>query len=160
MSEKLRKIIEKPVTPEEMERLKWLHKGIATIDEKGRKAAIEGNPKYAEKSKLLTPDEFQSLLFSKYVKHEDIPLKYQQELYRYNQMFISNISEILDMKKELKDVKLGKTIGIPDAKENIFELKKKGKRIGFVHINKSDKTIDFIQRLEDVPEDFKKKLKQ
>ena len=156
----LKKILEKPIGKEEIERLLWLQKGIEVIDEKGRQAAIEKNPKFLEKQgTLLSPDEFHLMLSQKNVKDEQIPPKYQKELYRYHQMLIKNISEMLEL-PEIRDAKLGRTLGIPNAKENLFEIKKEGKSLGFVHLNKKDMTIDFIKRLEDVPTGFKKKLKR
>lgn len=156
---KLKKMIEKPIKKEEIERLLWLHRGINVLDEKGRKAALERNPKFMEKQgKYVSPEEFHSMLFSKHVE-EHIPMKYQKEHERYQNMFVQNVSEILEA-PELKDAKLGRTLGIPNAKENIFEMRKKGKRVGFIHLNKKDKTIDFIKKLEDIPTKFKKKLKR
>jgi hypothetical protein len=156
----LKKIVEKPIKEDEIERLLWLHRGINTIDEMGRKAALEKNLKFMDKEgKYVSPEEFHALLFSKHVKDEDIPLKYQKELDRYHEMFVKNISEMLE-RPDIRDAKLGRSLGIPDAKENIFEMKKKGKSIGFVHLNKKDMTLDFIEKLEDVPNEFKKKLKK
>lgn len=156
----LKKIIEKPIKKDEIERLLWIHRGINVLDEKGRKVALEKNPSFVEKQgKYVSPEEFHSLLFSKHIKEENIPMKYQKELDRYREMFVRNVSEMLEL-PEIRSAKLGKTLGIPAAKENIFELKKKGKRIGFVHLNKKDMTIDFIKKLEDIPAEFKKKIKK
>lgn len=157
---KLKKIIEKPIKKDEIERILWLHKGMNVLDEKGRKAALEKNPKFMEKmGKYVSPEEFHSILFSKDVKEKHIPKKYQRELDRYQKMFVKNVSDLLEM-PELKDARVGRTLGIPNAKENIFEMKKKGKSFGFVHIDKKGKKIDFIKELEDVPNKFKKKLKE
>ena len=157
---KLRKIIEKPVKKKDIERLKWLYSGIVALEEKSRKVALEKDLEFMEKKgKFLTPEEFHSILFKKKINKGLIPKVYRNEIDRYHNMFVSNVAEILDM-DELRDVEIGKMIGLPAAKENLFELKRKGKTIGFVHFNEKEKTIDFIADAKDLPKEFKKKLKK
>lgn len=152
----LKKILEKPIKEDDVEKIRWLYSGITALDEKAKKAALEKDLEFmAKKGKYLSPEEFTSLALSKKVK---IPEKYQNEINRYHQMFTSTIAEMLKL-NELKDAKIGKMLGIPDSKENLFELKKKNKTIGFVHVNEKEKTIDFIADFEDVPKHFKEKLK-
>ncbi len=154
----LKKIIEKPIKKEEIEKIKWLYSGIAVLEEKARKAALEKDLEFMEKQgKFMTPQEFNAHIFSKEIKLELIPDKYKKEMDRYKKMFTSNIAEIMDI-DELKHAEIGKILGIPAAKENLFELKKEGKRIGFVHFNEEEKSIDFIGDLQDLPKKFKEKI--
>jgi len=157
---KLKKIVEKPIKKKDIERLKWLYNGIITLEEKSRKVALEKDLEFMEnKGKLLTPEEFHSILFKKKIKKDLIPKGYSSELERYHSMFLSNVRDLLNI-DDLKDAKIGKMIGLPAAKENLFELKRKGKTIGFVHFNEEKKTIDFIADIKDLPGKFKKKLKK
>lgn len=154
----LKKLLEKPIKAEDIEKIKWLYRGIVTIDEKGRKAALEKDVEFMEKEgRYLTPEEFHAALFNRPAK--DVPTKYKDELERYQNLFVNSLSDFLNI-GELRDTKLGKMIGIPNARENLFELKKKGKRIGFVHVNEKLKTIDFITELEELPAHFKKKMEE
>ena len=156
----LKKIIEKPIKKEDIEKIKWLYSGINVLEEKARKAALEKDLEFMEsKGKLMTPQEFHSTLFSKELKKELIPEKYKTEMERYKKMFVSNVADILDL-NELKDAEIGKILGVPAARENLFELKKEGKRIGFVHFNEDDKQIDFIGDLQDLPKKFKEKIEE
>jgi hypothetical protein len=156
MPKSLKKILEKPIRESDVEKIKWLYSGITAIDEKAKKAALEKDLEFMNKrGKYMGPEEFTSVALSKKLK---IPEKYQTELNRYHQMFTSTVAEMLKL-NELKDTTIGKMLGLPDSKENIFELKKKDKVIGFVHFDEKHKTIDFIADLEDVPKKFKDKLK-
>ncbi len=157
---KLKKIIEKPIKKKDIEKLKWLYSGITILNEKAKKAALERDLEFMEKKgRFLTLEEFHEILSKKKVKPELIPEKYKREMERYHQMFTSSIAEMLKL-DELQDAKIGKMLGLPAAKENLFELKKKGKTIGFVHFNEKEKTIDFIADIKDLPKEFKKKLKK
>jgi len=157
---RLKKIIEKPIKKDELERIKWLQQGLIALDEKARKAALERDLEFMEKKgKFMTPEEFHSILFSRKVKKQLIPKDYKREIERYHDMLVSNIAEILDI-EELKDAEIGRMLGIPAAKEGLFELKKKGKVIGFVHFDEKKKKIDFIERIDDLPKEFKKRLKR
>ena len=154
----LKKILEKPVTEKDLEKIKWLHKGMVVIDEKARKAALEQDVEFMEKEgETLSPEEFHSALFSKKFKKELVPEKYKEELQRYHDMFVSNMSDVLK-ETQIKNAKLGQMLGVPEAKENIFEIKKEGKVVGFIHLNKDSKTIDFITDVEELPKKFKEKL--
>lgn len=157
---KLKKIIEKPVKKKDIEKLKWLYSGIIALEEKSRKAALENDLEFMErKGKFLTPEEFHEILFKKRIKKDLIPRVYRSELERYHNMFLSSVADILNL-DNLKDVEIGKMIGLPAAKENLFELKRRGRTIGFVHFNEKEKTIDFIADVKDLPKEFKKKLKK
>jgi hypothetical protein len=157
---KLKKIIEKPIKKNDIDKLKWLYSGIIALEEKSRKAALENDLEFMEKKgKFLTPEEFHEILFKKRIKKELIPKAYRNELERYHNMFVSSVTDILNL-DDLKDVEIGRMIGLPAAKENLFELKRKGKTIGFVHFNEKEKTIDFIADAKDLPKEFKKKLKK
>jgi len=153
----LKKLIEKPISDDAIERIKMIYKGITILQEKSRKAALEKNLEFMEKAKLMTPEEFHKLLFSKRIKK--IPRKYKRELERYEDLLVNQISDVLGI-SGLKRSELGKMIGIPEAPSHLFELKKKGKRIGFVLIDKKDKTIDFIKDPKDLPLEFRKVLKK
>ncbi len=157
---KLKNIIEKPIKKKEIEKLKWLYSGIIALEEKSRKAALENDLEFMErKGKFLTPEEFHEILFKKKVKKEHIPKAYRNELERYHNMFVTNVANLLDI-GDVEDIEIGRMIGLPAAKENLFELKRKGKTIGFVHFNEKEKTIDFIADAKDLPKEFKKKLKK
>ena len=156
----LKKIVEKPVNKEDLERLKWLYSGIVSLEEKSRRVALEKDVEFMEKKgKFMTPEEFHSILFKKKVKSALVPKNYSNELERYHNMFVSNVADIFE-RDDLKDASIGKMLGLPNAKENLFELKRKGKTIGFVHFNEKEKTIDFIADAKDVPKGFKRKLKK
>ena len=157
---KLKKIIEKPIKKGDIEKLKWLYSGIVALEEKSRKAALENDLEFMErKGKFLTPEEFHEILFKRKIKKDLIPKVYRNELERYHEMFVSSVADILNL-DDLKDVEIGRMIGLPAAKENLFELKRKGRTIGFVHFNEREKTIDFIADAKDLPKEFKKKLKK
>ena len=157
---KLKKIVEKAIKKKDIDKLKWLYSGIVAIEEKSRKAALEKDLEFMEKKgRFITPEEFHSILFKEKIKRELVPKNYANELARYHNMFVSNVAEIFE-KNDLKDATVGKMLGLPAAKENLFELKRKGKTIGFVHFNEKEKTIDFIADAKDVPKEFKKKLKK
>ena len=149
---KLKKLIEKPITKEDIEKIKWLYSGINAIDEKGKKVALEKHLK--GKEKYISPDEFRELLSSRKVS---IPEKYQRESERYQKLLTESIYDILHL-KELKETKLGRTIGIPDAKEHLFEFTKKGKSVGFIHVDKSGKKIHFMEDSDELPKKFRKAL--
>ena len=154
----LKKLVEKPINKEEVEKIKWLYSGINVLEEKARKAALEKDLEFMEKQgKLMTSQEFNAHIFSIELKPESIPDKYKKEMDRYKKMFTSNIAELMDI-EELKHAEIGKILGIPAAKENLFELKREGKRIGFVHFNEDEKQIDFIGDLQDLPKKFKEKM--
>lgn len=156
----LKKIIEKPISQDEVDKIKWLYSGIAVLNEKTRKAALEKDLEFMEKKgKYMSPEEFNTFLFTHKIKQELIPEKYQKESDRYQQMFTSAVSDMLKI-EELKDAELGRMLGLPAANENIFELKKKGKTVGFVHFNEKGKTIDFISDISDLPKRFKEKMKE
>lgn len=157
---KLKKIIERPISKEEIERLKWLHAGLFAIEEKARKAALERDLEFMEKKgKFITPEEFHSLLFSKEIKRTLIPRSYRQELKRYHDMLLLNIASILQM-EELKNAEVGKMLGIPAAREHLIELKKGGRRLGFVYFDEKKKKLEFIANVKDLPKGFRKRLKR
>ncbi len=156
----LKKIVEKAVKKKDIDKIKWLYSGIVALEEKSRRAALEKDLEFMEKKgRFMTPEEFHSILFKKKVKSALVPKNYVNELERYHNMFVSNVAEIFE-KEDLKDASIGKMLGLPSAKENLFELKRKGKTIGFVHFNEKEKTIDFIADAKDIPKEFKKKLKK
>jgi hypothetical protein len=155
----LKKILEKPVKKEDLENIRFIYSGISAIDEKGRRLALEKDTDFMEKyGKSMSPVEFNRAIFSKHIKKELIPRPYLSELERYRKMLIDKVANVLG-KEELKNTELGQIIGIPDAEENLFELRKENKVIGFVLLNQKDSKIDFIESSEDLPKDFKKKIK-
>ena len=160
MNPPLKKIIEKPIKKEDVERIKWLYSGITALKEKSRKAALEKDLEFMEnKGETMTPEEFHTELFSKKIKPELIPEKYKKEMDRYHNMFTSTMADTLNI-DELKGAEIGKMLGLPAANENLFELKREGKTIGFVHFNEKNQKIDFIADIEDLPDKFKKKIKE
>jgi len=151
---KLKKLIEKPITKDDIEKIKWLYSGINAIDEKGKKIALEKHLK--GKDKYITPDDFRELVASKKIS---IPSNYQKESERYQKLLAESIYDMTHL-IELKDAKLGRKIGIPDAKEHLFEFTKKGKSVGFVHVDKSGKKIHFMADAEELPKKFRKALEE
>lgn len=150
----LKKLVEKKITKEDVEKIKWLYSGIDAIDEKGKKIALEKHLK--GKDKYISSEEFRELLASKKVS---VPETYQKESERYQKLLIDSIYEMVPL-RDIKDSKLGKRIGIPDAKEHLFELTKKGKPVGFVHINKTNKKINFVEDEAKLPKKFRKALEE
>ena len=148
----LKKLVETPISKEDAEKIKWLYSGITAISEKGKKIALEKHLK--GKDKYITEEEFEKLLSSKKVSLPDV---YRKESERYQKLLAESIYEMTHL-GELKDAKLSRTIGIPDAKENLFEFKKAGKAIGFIHVNRDDMKIDFIKDKENLPKKFKEIL--
>lgn len=157
---KLKKLLEKPIKQEDVERIKWLYSGINVLNEISRKAALEKDSDFMEKlGNTLTPEEFHTYVFSKKINPKMIPEKYRREMDRYHDMFSSSVAEMLKM-ENLKGAEIGKMLGLPNASENLFELKKKGKTIGFAHFNNKKKTIDFIAEIDDLPKKFREKIKE
>jgi len=157
---KLKKLLEKPVKKEDVERIKWLYSGITVLNEKSRKAAFEKDADFMERlGNTITPEEFHTYVFSKKINPKMIPEKYRREMDRYHEMFSSSVAEMLKM-EDLKGAEIGKMLGLPNANENLFELKKKGKTVGFAHFNSKNKTIDFITEIEELPKQFKNKIKK
>jgi len=150
----LKKIVEKPVDEDEMQKLKLLVKGISVLGEQGRKAALEEDLEFMEKKgRYISPEEFHKYIF----KVKDIPVRYKTELERYQKMFLDEVSDVLGV-PELKNSTIGKNLGVPGAPSNLFEIKQGKKRLGFVLIDNKDSTLDFITESKDLPKKLKTKL--
>jgi len=148
----LKKLVETPITKDDVEKIKWLYSGITAINEKGKKIALEKHLK--GKGKYITEDEFERLLGAKKIV---LPEVYKKESERYQKLLAESIYDMTHL-HELKDAKLSRSIGIPDAKENLFEFKKAGKAI-FIHVNKNNMRIDLIKDKLHLPKKFKEALK-
>ena len=149
----LKKLVETPITKDDIEKIKWLHSGINAINEKGKRIALEKHLKGKEST--ITEDEFERLTVSKKIS---VPEPYKRESERYQKLLSESIYSMTHF-KELRDAKLGKMLGIPDAPEHIFEFKKEGKSVGFVHVDNAANKVKFIKNKASLPKKFKEALK-
>ncbi|MDD5181960.1 MAG: hypothetical protein PHC66_02185 [Candidatus Nanoarchaeia archaeon] len=148
----LKKLVETPITKEDVDKIKWLYSGINAINEKGKKIALEKHLK--GKDKYITEEEFEKLLGAKKIVLPDV---YKKESERYQKLLAESIYDMTHL-GEIKGAKLSRTIGIPDAKENLFEFKKAGKAV-FIHVNKDNMKIDMITDKTRLPKKFKEAMK-
>lgn len=149
----LKKLVETPITKEDIEKIKWLYSGINAINEKGKRIALEKHLKGKENT--LTEDEFEKLTASKKVSMSE---PYRRESERYQKLLSESIYSMTHF-KELRDAKLGKMLGIPNAPEHIFEFKKDGKAVGFVHVDKDANRLKFIKNKASLPKKFREAMK-
>lgn len=149
----LKKLVETPITKEDVDKIRWLYSGIAAINEKGKRIALEKHLKGKEST--ITEDEFEKLTASKKIS---VPEPYKRESERYQKLLSESIYSMTHF-KELRDAKLGKMLGIPNAPEHIFEFKKDGKAVGFIHLDKNKNNVKFIKNKASLPKKFREALK-